>query len=435
MTTIPTSPLRPQRVRHPDLARRLEARRRDICDPWIARVQANPPIVSGRRIDGLEAPLLRRLYTDLCASIHLGRSTEFDERLSGLTRDGHRSGYRLSDLLHIIIALGDQIEQVMSIDFAPAQVLSYMQALNGTLNYALTQIARVFSEEVESTVAAERERSQARLAELDRAKSKFINIAAHELKTPLTLIQGYSDILLNDLIDPSNERGVQVAKGLAAGARRLQQIVNDMIAVSMIDNAMLALHLQPTSIGHVINIIVSDLKNQMDDRQVALHVEPFANEIKAIYADPQRLYDAFSHVISNSIKYTPDGGRVQVSARLLNPKGRNSSLQPGEESVIEIIIADNGIGIAPEHREHIFEKFYGPTDVMSHSSGRTKFKGGGPGLGLAVAKGIIDAHGGRIWAESPGYDEVARPGTTFHILLPARTSMPETRDKLLLSST
>ncbi len=421
----PTSPLRPVRTRLPELARRLEARQRTICEAWIARVQANPPIVSGRSLDPPEAARLRRLYADLCAGLEAGRFAEFDESLGTLVRAGHQSGYRLSDLLTLIISLEDQAEHVMTADFAPAQALSYLQALGGALDFALTQIARVFSEEVDSAIVTERERAQARLAELDRAKSKFINIAAHELKTPLTLIQGYSDILLNDVIEPSNERGVAIAKGLAAGAKRLQQIVNDMIAVSMIDNAMLALHLQPTSVKHVIGTVVADLKRQMEDRHVELRVAPLPNEIKTIYADPQRLHDALAHVIGNSVKYTPDGGHVRVTTRLLK-------LAKGEESVIEITIADDGIGIAPEHREHIFEKFYGSSEVMQHSSGRTKYKGGGPGLGLPVAKGIIEAHGGKIWVESPGYDEVKRPGATFYILLPARASRPETHDKLRL---
>jgi signal transduction histidine kinase len=425
MTTVQTSPLRPQRVRHPDLSRRLEARQNAICESWVTRVQANPPIVSGHRLDPLETDLLRALYVELHAGLSLGHFAAFDEALSSLAYTGHRNGYRLSDLLNIIIALNDQIEEILAADFPPQQALSYIQALDRVLDYALTHIARAFSQEADKTVAAERERTQARLAELDRAKSRFINIAAHELKTPLTLIQGYSDILLNDLIDPSNERGVFVARGLAAGARRLQQIVNDMIAVSMIDNAMLALHLQPTSVTHVVNIVVNDLKTQMEGRQLALSVEPIPDEIKAIYADPQRLYDALAHVIGNSIKYTPDGGAIRVAARLLH-------LSQGEESVLEITIADDGIGIALEDQGRIFEKFYGPSDVLLHSSGRTKFKGGGPGLGLAVAKGIVEAHGGKIWVESPGLDEVNRPGTIVFILLPARVSMPDASQKLHL---
>jgi len=425
LTNTTTSPLRPPRVRQPELALWLQSRTKTVYDSWLARVHAYPPSASGRVLAPLAEADLRRIYTDLCASLETGRFAAFDESLTTITRESYRNSYRLSDLLYILIALTDQVWQASTAEFLPEQALAYMHALNSTLSSALTHVARVYNEEVQAGVAVDLERAQWRLAQLDRAKSSFISIAAHELKTPLTLIQGYSDILISDLIDPNNERAVFVAKGLAAGAKRLQQIVNDMIAVSMIDNEMLALHLQPTSLSHVVHIVVNDLKTEMTDHQVALEIAPFDPTIRPIFADPQRLYDMFTHVIGNSVKYTPDSGHIKIAARLLSP-GQD------EEPVIEITIADDGIGIAPEHRERIFEKFYGTTDVMRHSSGRTKFKGGGPGLGLVVAKGIVEAHGGKIWVESPGYDEVKRPGTTFHILLPMRTTSPSTHDRLRL---
>ena len=421
----PTSPLRPERIRHSELARRLEARKRTICDTWVTRVTSNPPVVSGQRLEPLDTGALRAFYDDLCTALNFGQFAVFDEQLVALSRMAHGSGYRLSDVLSILIALGDRAEEVIAVDFSARQALAFRQALNGTLDYALTQVARFFTAEIESTLALERERAQARLAELDRAKSRFISIAAHELKTPLTLIQGYSDILINDLVESSNERAMHIARGLAAGARRLQQIINDMIAVSMIDNAMLALHVQVTSLSHVIRIAVNDIRTQMEERRVDIRVDPSIGQVRPISIDPQRMYDALSHIISNSVKYTPDGGHVTIAARTLN-------VGQGEESVVEITIADEGIGIAPEYRERIFDTFFGSTDVKLHSSSRIKFKGGGPGLGLAVAKGIIEAHGGKIWAESPGYDEVTRPGTTIHILLPARTSPPETSERLRL---
>jgi signal transduction histidine kinase len=163
------------------------------------------------------------------------------------------------------------------------------------------------------------------------------------------------------------------------------------------------------------------MKIQMEDRQLEVAIAPMP-PIDPIYADPQRLYDALMHVASNSIKFTPDGGHIQLAAHVIK-------LNERDEKVVEIIVADDGIGIAADKHERIFEKFFGPADSMHHSSSRTKFKGGGPGLGLAIAKGIIDAHGGKIWAESPGYDEVKRPGTTIHILLPMHVQSPEVRGR------
>jgi signal transduction histidine kinase len=97
----------------------------------------------------------------------------------------------------------------------------------------------------------------------------------------------------------------------------------------------------------------------------------------------------------------------------------NGATDPREQAV-EIVVADTGIGIAPDDLGRIFNRFYRAGDVMSHSTGKTKFKGAGPGLGLTIARGIVEAHGGRIWAESLGYDEQTRPGSQFHVVLPVQ---------------
>ena len=116
------------------------------------------------------------------------------------------------------------------------------------------------------------------------------------------------------------------------------------------------------------------------------------------------------HVVMNAIKFTPDGGSILISGCVVD----DASSQPR----VQVSVRDSGIGIDPQNQELVFEKFYQTGEVMMHSSGKTKFKGGGPGLGLAIARGIVNAHGGRIWIESPGYDESKNPGTTVYISLP-----------------
>ncbi|HNH25826.1 MAG TPA: ATP-binding protein [Anaerolineales bacterium] len=112
----------------------------------------------------------------------------------------------------------------------------------------------------------------------------------------------------------------------------------------------------------------------------------------------------------NAIKFTPDGGQVKVMGRYINGS---------EPPQVEVSIKDTGIGVDTSMKDRIFEKFGQTGEVLLHSSGKTKFKGGGPGLGLAIARGIIQAHGGRIWVDSPGYNETTYPGSTFTISLPA----------------
>ena len=127
-------------------------------------------------------------------------------------------------------------------------------------------------------------------------------------------------------------------------------------------------------------------------------------------ADSQLVRKAIDHVIVNGIKFTPDGGTVTVSGEALHDDRMGNC--------IEIRIQDTGIGIDPANHKVIFEKLHQVGKVELHSSGRTKFKGGGPGLGLAIAAGIIKAHDGKLWVESSGCDEEKLPGSTFIIRLP-----------------
>ena len=251
------------------------------------------------------------------------------------------------------------------------------------------------------------------LERLDKSKSDFISIAAHELKTPLTLIEGYGSMLQESL--SSSEQDARMAillKGIGNGTRRLREIIDDMIDVSMIDNNILALNFQPAWMDRIIDLIVGESAATIADRHLKLEVHTFDGMSTMIYADSERLVQAFRNLISNAIKYTPDNREIHIGGRSL----------PG---FLELTIQDTGIGIALEHHSRIFEKFAVLRDASLHSSGKTKFKGGGPGLGLAIAKGIVDAHGGTIWVESEGYDEVTCPGTTFHVLIPSRANPPD----------
>ncbi|HNM36578.1 MAG TPA: HAMP domain-containing sensor histidine kinase, partial [Anaerolineales bacterium] len=196
--------------------------------------------------------------------------------------------------------------------------------------------------------------------------------------------------------------------GVNTGIQRLRDIIDDMIDVSLIDNQLLTLNIQPMWTTHLLNLVRNEFKKPIAERNQTLNVYDFDGSDLMIYGDSERLYQALQNVVSNAIKYTPDKGIITIDGRLL----------PG---FIEITVKDTGIGISPENQSLIFDKFgqLGRTDL--HSSGKTKFKGGGPGLGLSITRGIIEAHGGTIWVESTGYDEVQLPGSIFHILLPTRT--------------
>jgi signal transduction histidine kinase len=291
------------------------------------------------------------------------------------------------------------------------------QAAMAFRNAQLFDEVKRFSQELEQRVeerTQELEKANRDLAKLDKTKSDFISIAAHELKTPLTLIRGYADILLKeDQSDMPDEYVKNVLEGIIKGSGRLQAIIEDMIDISKIDGQVLTLHLESVSIGMIIESVLGKLGAEARERKQTITVEPFIG-IPYIQGDSHRLLQIFTNVIGNSIKYTPDGGRITISARLLKAQGTL------EEDFVEIVVADTGIGIDEEDLEYIFGKFYRTGPIELHSTGKTKFKGAGTGLGLSIARGIVEAHGGKIWAESEGYDEVRCPGSQFHILLPTR---------------
>jgi len=269
-------------------------------------------------------------------------------------------------------------------------------------------------------ISRELERARLSLEHLDKNKSDFISIAAHELKTPLTLIEGYASMLA-EVVGRDPEQVDIMLKGIDNGTRRLTEIIDDMIDVSMIDNDLLSLNFQPVWLNRLLDAIQREVEGIVEERQLILTVRPFQGGEEMLFADGERLYQALRNVILNAIKFTPDGGQIIVDGRRL----------PGFN---EITVADTGIGIDPEYHSLIFEKFGRLGRASLHSSGKTKFKGGGPGLGLPITKGIIEAHGGAIWVESEGYDEKRHPGATFHILLPVRKEPPDEKFAQLFRS-
>ncbi len=271
-------------------------------------------------------------------------------------------------------------------------------------------------------ISADLEKANLALERLEKSKSDFIAVAAHELKTPLTLIEGYAAMLRDQM--PKDFRqsiGEIYLQGIYSGSRRLKEIVDDMVDVSMIDNNLLSINYQPVWLSHILDVVKHETASTIKNRNLTLKIRSFPGLNDMTFGDGERLLQVLRNVISNSIKFTPDGGSIAIDGRLL----------PG---FIEMTIADTGIGIDPENHMRIFEKFGRLGDVSQHSSGKTKFKGGGPGLGLPIAKGIIEAHGGTIWVESEGYDEVRCPGSTIHILLPLRETPPDDKTAKLFQS-
>jgi signal transduction histidine kinase len=252
----------------------------------------------------------------------------------------------------------------------------------------------------------ELERMNEVLRQMDRTKTNFIQISAHELRTPLTLIMGYSQMLEQDTQD--NPEMFKLAQGILEGSERMKDVVDSMLDVSRIDADALVLRKVRLDLDVVVKKVHKEFKPALKERSLKFETEGL-DTLPPVPADPELIQKVFYHLVMNAIKFTPDGGHIKIIG-----ENCNGSRPPH----VLVTVRDTGVGIEPSMQESIFQKFHQTGEVLMHSSGKTKFKGGGPGLGLTIAQGIVTAHGGRLWVESSGYDEQALPGSAFHIILP-----------------
>jgi signal transduction histidine kinase len=295
-----------------------------------------------------------------------------------------------------------------------------VQAAIALENANLYQQITRFNTQLEQMVdqrTHELQQAYEKLERMDRTKSDFIQVTSHELRTPLTVLRGYSQMILQDAAINNNPVISQLATGILSGANRMHEIVNSMLDIAKIDSAALELSPEPLSLSALVMSVAVNYDQAFREREQKLVLKDL-NSLLTIEADPDALRKVFNQLIINAIKYTPDRGVITLSAHEIEA----GSIFP--DGGVEVLIQDTGIGIDPAHHDLIFEKFYQTGEVSTHSSGKIKFKGGGPGLGLPIARGIVEAHGGQIWVESPGHDEEACPGSIFHVMLPRHIPRP-----------
>ena len=291
-------------------------------------------------------------------------------------------------------------------------VLERSPALSGGILVRLTGRLRDSDQQsIEELSRANVELEQAlhKLERLDKIKTDFLQVSAHELRTPVAALMGYAQMMqYNPKVQ--DDSGLRVlVEGVVTSTERLHRIFNSILDVSRLMSGGLQVVRSPLSIAVTLEAVQLKAERTLKGRDLTLELEGLSS-LPTGSGDPDLLYKVFDHLVNNAIKYTPDGGRITISGRTVEDEELGMC--------VEVVVADTGIGIAPQDIDLIFEKFYRTGEVALHSSGTSKFKGGGPGLGLAIAQGIVLAHGGRIWAESPGCDEVTCPGSRFVVRLP-----------------
>ncbi|MDQ7030077.1 MAG: hybrid sensor histidine kinase/response regulator [Ardenticatenia bacterium] len=258
----------------------------------------------------------------------------------------------------------------------------------------LEEYARKLVNKLEAKIVA-LEHANAELRELDRLKSEFVSTVSHELRTPLNIIIGHAEILQDELFGPLNEHQRRYVDNIVRSARHLLDLVENILDMSKIESGKLELNMQPFDVEEAVQEVHVLLKPMADRKEikVRLRIDP---NLKTVVADRLRFKQILYNLMSNAIKFTPNGGRVDVTLERL-PDGW-----------IQLTVRDTGIGIPKDHLETIFERFR-----QLDSSFSREWEG--TGLGLSLTREFVRLHGGKIEVQS----EVGK-GSIFTVLLPER---------------
>jgi signal transduction histidine kinase len=292
-----------------------------------------------------------------------------------------------------------------------------------------------------------------------RMKANFLSMITHELRSPLNAINGYLDLALTGIAGDLNEQQQEFVQRARAGSEHLYALVEDLLLVSRADAGQLRLNPEIVRLKEIVSNAIEELELLALDNGISTSID-IPSDLPAVYADPVRLQQVLRNLISNALRFTPSGGSVTISARVVRKAdnngiaesansnghavspiplvpetpipsiGSNKSVgaldeegtlvaahngnfvpsEDAEESFVLVQVCDTGRGIAPEHQERIFERFYQiPLDTAGRSSGQ--------GLGLAIVKMIVELHGGQVMVES-----TPDQGSTFSFTLPGLLS-------------
>ena len=259
------------------------------------------------------------------------------------------------------------------------------------LQFYTAPVAGVDGSEVIGRIIALRDITRER--ELDKMKTDFISVVSHELRTPLTSIKGYTDLLLSGAAGNNSELQSEFLGIIQLSTTRLSTLINDILDISRIESGTLKIKHEPIDYRHLVADALRLMKAAADAKDVSMDAA-LPETIPPVRGDADKVTQVLTNLVSNAIKYTPEGGWVKVS------------LEVTGETSVTTCVADSGIGVAPEDQPKLFQKFF----RADNSSTR---EAGGTGLGLVIAKTLIELMGGTIWLES----EPSR-GSRFYFTLP-----------------
>ncbi len=239
-----------------------------------------------------------------------------------------------------------------------------------------------------------------RLRELSLMKTNFLIVTSHEVRTPITVLRGYVEALLEGYFGAATEAQAKALHTCLSTVDRMVASFNDILQMLQLERGA-RLRRVSTDLAAVIDEVVLQLRPFIEKRLQRLTLDVEAG-LPSAEVDPDKLRVVFTNLVQNAIKFTPDSGEIGIELRLEPPQS------------VRVTIRDNGVGIEAGEMNRIFEPFYTSPDARHHSSGSYQFGAQGFGLGLAIVRGHVEAHGGRVWAESSG----PKSGARFHVVLP-----------------
>jgi PAS domain S-box-containing protein len=234
--------------------------------------------------------------------------------------------------------------------------------------------------------------------QIDRAKTEFVSLASHQLRTPLSTVSWYTEMLLEGNIGCLNEKQKKYLTEVYHGNQRMIELVNALLDVSRLELGTFTIEPKPTDMVRLAKSVIHEQTPQIDIRKIELSFSP--EKIPIINADPKLVRMIIQNILSNAIKYTPDGGKVKVSISLANKKN------------VLFKVTDNGYGIPKNQQDKIFTKLFRADNVREKDTD-------GTGLGLYIVKSVVENSGGKIWFESTK----EKPGTTFFVTLPIKNTL------------
>ena len=240
---------------------------------------------------------------------------------------------------------------------------------------------------------------------LNESRSRFITMATQELRTPLTLIEGYME-LIREQINHDSELASWL-DGMAGGAVKMRDLIDDLIDVAMIDNQMISLQYKAVRIKDLLEDVRQEVRPKLKSRSQTIRIHRTPEFDEPIFIDEDRIRQAIMHVVDNALRFTRKNGTITVRGRELS-------------GFLEITVRDMGPGIDPKDQTRIFDPF-----STLHSDGKSEEAIARPRLGLHLARGILEAHGGAIWVSSAGFDDRKHPGSTFHLMIPFNKMPPD----------